>query len=71
MGRRSSPDRIYQARRAAVLSRLVQADRLSEQRAEGFVAAWEAEATERGLWRDSVGFWLEADPWLAEKLKAR
>ncbi len=71
MGRRSTPDRIYQARRAAVLSRLIQADHVSEQRAEGIVAELEAEATDRGLRRDSAGFWLDADPWLAEKLKTR
>ena len=69
MGRRSTPDRIYQARRASVLSRLVQESRLSGERAEGMVAAWEVEATERGLRRDSAGFWLDADMWLAETLK--
>jgi hypothetical protein len=71
MGRRSSPDRIYEARRAAVLSRLIQERRLSEQRAEGLVAAWEAEASERGLRRDSAGFWFDADPWLAGQLKTK
>ena len=57
MSRRSSPERIYAARRAAVLSRLTQERRLSEQRAEALVAAWEVEGDSRGLERMSAAFW--------------
>jgi hypothetical protein len=57
MGRRSTPERIYQARRAAVLNRLVQERRRSEQRAGGLVAAWEVEGASRGLERMTAGFW--------------
>ena len=71
MGRRSTPDRIYEARRAAVLSRLVQADRVSFERAEGLVAGWEAEAKGRGLEPDSTTFWSDARPWIVEQLNAK
>jgi hypothetical protein len=71
MGRRSTPDRIHQARRSAMLSRLTQESRQSEQRAESLVAAWEAEAVDRGLERESSDFWLDAGAWLAERLKTK
>jgi hypothetical protein len=68
MGRRSSPERIYQARRAAVLSRLVQERRLSEQRAEALVAAWEIEGASRGLERMTASFWNAGTTWMLEQL---
>ena len=68
MARRSSPDRIYAARRAAVLSRLTQERRLSEQRAEALVVAWEVEGDGRGLERMSADFWHEGTAWIFEQL---
>ena len=69
MARRSSPDRIYAARRAAVLSRLTQERRLSEQRAESLVAAWEAEGDSRGLERMTAAFWEAGTTWMLERLR--
>jgi hypothetical protein len=71
MARRSSPDRIHVARRIAVRNRFVQDHRLSEQRAEALVAAWEAEAARRGLEPESPDFWRDAAPWIIEQLKER
>ena len=71
MGRHSTPERIYQARRAAVISRLVQDRRLSEQRAEALVAGWEAEAEHRAAERYPPGFWSDAHVWIVEQLDAR
>ena len=68
VSRRSTPDRIYNARRAAVLSRLTQARRLSEQRAEALVAAWEPEGDSRGLERMTAGFWDAGTAWIFEQL---
>jgi hypothetical protein len=71
MGRRSTPERIYQARRAAVLSMLVQADRIAEDRAERLVTAWESEAVHRGLDRESSAFWDGAEARIQEHLSSR
>ena len=68
MGRRSSPDRIYAARRAAVLSRLTQERRLSEERAEALVAAWEVEGDSRGFDRMTAAFWDDGTAWMLEQL---
>ena len=68
MGRRSTPDRIYDARRAATLNRFIQERRISAQRAESLVAGWEAEAEHRALGRYSPDFWREALAWIAEQL---
>jgi hypothetical protein len=48
MGRRSTPERIQPARRAAMLARLTQIGRKSPETAEALVAAWEPEADGRG-----------------------
>ena len=70
MSRRSTPDRIYAARRAAVLSRLVQERRLSDQRAEALVSAWEAEGDSSGLDRMTAGFWDDGMTWIEQQLGA-
>ena len=70
MARRSTPDRIYKARRAAVLSRLIQERRLSEQRAEALVVAWEAEGDSRGLERMTAAFLDDGTTWIGEQLRA-
>ena len=69
MGRRSTPERIYQARRQATLNRLIQERRIPGQRAETLVAGWEAEAERRRLGRDAPDFWSEAQPWIAGQRK--
>ena len=63
MARRSNPRNIYNARRTAVLSRLTQERRLSEQRAEARVAAWEVEGDSRGLERMTAKFWDHGMTW--------
>ena len=68
MARRSNPQNIYAARRAAVLSRLTQEHRLSEERAEALVAAWEAEGDARGLDRITAAFWEAGTAWIEEQL---
>ena len=59
MSRRSTPDRIYAARRAATIARLVGDGQLRD-RAEALVARWEAVAGERP--RDRV-FWEAFEAW--------
>lgn len=56
-------DRIYQAKRAGLVSRVARA--VGEERAEALMSAWEAEADARGLARDSTPFWSEVEPWMA------
>jgi hypothetical protein len=68
VARRSSPDRIYTARRVAVRNRFVQERRISGQRAEALVASWEAEAARRGLDPQSPDFWKDAGPWIRREL---
>jgi hypothetical protein len=51
MSRRSTPERIYQARRSATLARLIGEGVLPEQ-AEALAAAWEVRTAEDGLERD-------------------
>ena len=68
MVRRSSPDRIYAARRAAVLSRLTQERRLSAERAEALVVAWEVEGDLRGQDRMTARFWDDSTVWIEEQL---
>jgi hypothetical protein len=67
MGRRSTPERIYQARRAATVARLTQVARKSPEAAEALVTAWEADAARRGLDRFSDTFRDESEAWLYEQ----
>jgi len=67
MGRRSTPERIYQARRAAMVARLTQVAQKSPARAEAIVAAWEADAARRGLDRFSDAFRYESEAWLNQQ----
>ena len=67
MGRRSTPERIYQARRAAMVARLIQVGRKSPETAEALVAAWERGAASRGLDRFSDAFRDESEAWLSEE----
>ena len=55
-------------RRAAVLSRLTQERRLSEQRAEALVASLEVEGVGRGLERMSAVFWDDGTAWIFDQL---
>ncbi len=64
--RKPDPERIYQARRAANVRRLVLTHRLDDLDAEQWVAAWERETASRGLVRDADTFWEEGQVWIAK-----
>jgi hypothetical protein len=66
MGRRSTPERIYQARRAANVRRL-EGEGWSLDAAEAAVASWEAESERQGLRRDSLTYWQHGRVWIAEQ----
>jgi hypothetical protein len=65
MARRRDPERIYQARRVAIRNRLL-SDGLSPETAERWLAAWELEASARGV-ATSGDFWTVGDAWIAEQ----
>jgi hypothetical protein len=67
MRRRSTPERIYQARRAAMIARLTQVGRKSPETAEALIEAWEGDAASRGLGRFSDAFRDEAEAWLNQQ----
>ena len=64
--RRADPERIYLSRRAAVRNRLVGAG-ASEQGAERWLLAWEAEAARRGVEPTRSDFWREGAGWINEQ----
>ena len=66
MARRRDRERIYQARRAGLVARLV-STAVAPDRADALVAAWEAHATAGGLARDGEPYWDEAWPWLESR----
>ena len=57
-------DRIYQAKRSGLASRIAHA--LGTARAEALMVAWESEADALGMPRDSEAFWTEVEPWIAK-----
>ena len=63
MSRRSTPERIDEARRAATRNSLIGAGATGET-ADAWIAAWEAKAAEDGLERGSA-FWQAAWEWVA------
>ena len=69
MSRRSTPERIDQARRAATRNRLID-EGVSEPTADAWIAAWEAQAAQDGLARDSA-YWRTGWAWIAEQRKTR
>ena len=70
MSRRSTPERIFAARRAAV--RNGQTDRgMPLETAEAWCDAWEDEASRQGRDRHAAAFWDGAEVWIAEQRKAR
>ena len=62
-------ERIYQAKRAGLVGRIAHA--VGAERAEALMAAWEVEAAQRGLPRESVAFWTEVEPWMSREVAAR
>jgi hypothetical protein len=64
--RRGDPERIYQAQRAGIFRRLVDAERANELDAEHWISRWEREAEASGQPRGGHVFWADAWAWIAE-----
>jgi hypothetical protein len=62
--RHGDPVKIREAQRAGTLARLTRGGRISPERAEALLGAWEAEAAERGLLPGSNAYKLEKDVWI-------
>jgi hypothetical protein len=69
MARRSTPERIDQARRAATRNRPI-ADRVSESTADAWIAAWETQAEQDGLQRGAA-YWQAGWDWIAAQRRSR
>ena len=69
MSRRSTPERIDEARRAATRNRLI-GERLTESTADAWIAAWEAQAATDGLERGRT-YWEAGWAWIAEQREHR
>jgi len=69
MTRRADPQRIHEARRAAVRNNLMGSG-MSHEMADRWCDAWELEATGRGLPRDG-GYWQAGEGWIASERAAR
>ena len=69
MSRRSTPERLEAARRAATRSRLI-GERVTEATADAWIAAWETEAAEDDLERGSA-YWDSGWSWIAEQRRHR
>ena len=69
MSRRSTPERIDQARRAATRSRLI-GEGMTEETADARMAAWVAEAAQEGLERGAA-YWDLGWEWIAEERRSR
>jgi hypothetical protein len=57
VSRRGDPERIYQAQRAGLRSRIRDQWRQSDPRADELLNAWEYEASARGLKRGEPTYW--------------
>ena len=69
MSRRSTPERIDQAHRAATRARLI-GERVAPETADAWIAAWEATAAEDGLERGSA-YWEAGWAWIAAQRERR
>ena len=70
MGRRGDPQRIHQARRAAIRNRLLTGTGKDPDVAERWCDAWEAEAVLRDLKRDG-DYWDAGKLWIDAQRTAR
>ena len=68
MGRRSDPERIFEAWRVATRNRLTDSG-VSVETAERWCDAWELEAAGRGLPRDGA-YWQLGSEWIATERAA-
>jgi hypothetical protein len=69
MSRRSTPERLDEARHAATRRRLI-LDGVTEATADAWIAAWEAQAARDGLLRDAA-YWEAAWRWMAAEGRRR
>ena len=69
MARRSDPERIFHARRAAVRFSLMDTG-LDESMAGRWCDAWEREAADRQMPRDA-DYWIAGETWIAAQRAAR
>jgi hypothetical protein len=69
VARRSTPERIDGAHRAATRQRLI-GERVSEATADAWIAAWEAHAAHDGLERGAA-YWDAGWAWIAEQRRGR
>lgn len=69
MARRSTPERIDEARRAATRNRLT-GDWVTEPTADDWIAAWDVQAAQDGLERGSA-YWEVGWTWIAEQRRGR
>jgi hypothetical protein len=69
MSRRSTPERIDVAHRAATRNRLI-GERVTPETADAWIAAWEAQAAQVGLERGSE-FWQAGWDWIAAQRERR
>jgi hypothetical protein len=65
MARRSTPDRLYAAKRAGTVERLATGGGFGRSDAEGWIAAWERDAEARGLLRTDPAYWPAGETWIA------
>jgi aminoglycoside/choline kinase family phosphotransferase len=70
MGRRSDPERIFDAERAGVRARLTGTDRMQPETAERWLDAWVLEAAARDLPRDGA-YWNAAYDWITAERASR
>ena len=71
MARRADPERISEARRAALRNRLVDEDRLPPELADLWTLGWMTEAGDQGRDRLSASFWDGAREWILEQRGAK
>lgn len=69
MSRRSTPERIDEARRSATRARLI-GERVTESTANAWIAAWEAHAARDGL-EHGAAYWDAGWAWIAEQRQMR
>jgi hypothetical protein len=69
MSRRSTPERIDEARRAATRNLLI-GEGATEATADAWIAAWEAKAADDGLEHGRT-YWEAGWAWIAEQRKQR
>jgi hypothetical protein len=63
MSRRSTPERLDAARHAATRNRLIGEARMSEDRADEWLARWAAQASQEARERDAA-YWDAAFEWI-------